>query len=93
MLQRSVFPKASTTVVDIGEQVKRYGGWLAIEARSTSLDDYREEIRQYVDEALKVVRVRGKDIRIFAPFRQHLSAFQTLTASATFVQKEITRYV
>lgn len=85
MLQRGVFPKAPTAVVDIGEQVKRYGDWLATEARHTSLNGYREEARQYVDEALKVVRVRGKDIRTFAPFRQHLSAFQTLTHKQAFI--------
>src|SRR5207245_8537330 len=84
MLQRGVFPKAPSAVVDIGEQVKRYGGWLATEAKGTSLNDYGE-IRQYVDTALKTTIVRGKDIRTFAPFRQHLSALQTLTHKQAFI--------
>ena len=84
MLQRGVFPKAPSAVVDIGDQVKRYGGWLATEAKGTSLNDYGE-IRQYVDAALKTTIVRGKEIRTFAPFRQKLSALQTLTHKQTFI--------
>lgn len=63
------------------EQVKYYTALLAAEAsyKRNSIASYREETNQYIDHAQRTVTVRGREVSTFAPFRDKLSALQTMT--------------
>lgn len=69
----------AATMPAIGDQVKSYALWLTADARRNVLGNYREEIRKYIDEALTPIRVRGREVSIFAPFSRKFSALQTIT--------------
>src|SRR5947209_67737 len=66
--------------VGLDEQIKRYRAWLAADSPRHNSSGHREEMNQYINEALRVTPVGKQAVRPFAPFRRHLSAFQTLTA-------------
>jgi len=63
----------------IDEEVKRYAAWLASESRHNSNTRDREQTKEYIESALKTVRVGGQEINLFAPFRREFSAMQTFT--------------
>jgi cellulose synthase/poly-beta-1,6-N-acetylglucosamine synthase-like glycosyltransferase len=67
------------TTLAISEQVKSYARWLTADTRRNILSNYREEIRKYSDEALTPIRVRGREVSIFAPFCHKYSAQRTIT--------------
>jgi cellulose synthase/poly-beta-1,6-N-acetylglucosamine synthase-like glycosyltransferase len=73
--------KKSQAGTDISEEVKLYAAWLDAEAlRNNDLSD-REETFEYVENALKNVKLGNAEAQPFAPFRQELSALRTLTSS------------
>jgi cellulose synthase/poly-beta-1,6-N-acetylglucosamine synthase-like glycosyltransferase len=59
-------------------EITRYTDWLTTQAKCNN-SSYQEESRKYTEEALRVITVDGQEIRPFAPFRQELSAYKTLT--------------
>ncbi len=65
--------------LDTAKQVAVYSEWLAQKAASSSTRQREQSADQYVDDALKPVTVKGREISTFAPFRYHLSALHTLT--------------
>ena len=72
-------PQPANVNPHIQERVKYYADWLAKHARCDELNDNSKEINDYVQEATKIVKVREKEVAIFAPFRPKLSALQTFT--------------
>jgi cellulose synthase/poly-beta-1,6-N-acetylglucosamine synthase-like glycosyltransferase len=75
-------PGQHSLLVDLRfqENVKYYADWLAKKAKYDVLNDNSIELNNYIDEATKVVKVGGKEIAMFAPFRSKLSALQTFTS-------------
>src|SRR5438132_11878821 len=65
--------------VRINREVKRYSEWLVTLALRNSLTNDLQEQETYAENAIKVVKFNGKDIRVFAPFRPEHSALQTVT--------------
>ncbi|HLW02769.1 MAG TPA: glycosyltransferase [Ktedonobacterales bacterium] len=61
------------------DHLAHYAAWLTRDAQRHSLASSQERIARYLDDALRAVIVKGRQIRTFAPFRQQHSAFQTLT--------------
>jgi cellulose synthase/poly-beta-1,6-N-acetylglucosamine synthase-like glycosyltransferase len=66
------------------EEVERYAAWLAADSKGTSAAWHREETREYIESALTTVRVGGKEVALFAPFRREFSAMQTFTRGQVF---------
>jgi hypothetical protein len=63
----------------IPKRVKYYADWLAKQAKYDVLNDNSQEINDYIQEAIKIVKVGDKEGAMFAPFRAKLSALQTFT--------------
>jgi cellulose synthase/poly-beta-1,6-N-acetylglucosamine synthase-like glycosyltransferase len=61
------------------EHVARYDAWLTHQAKQDVLIDKHSEMNEYISYANQTVRVTGKDVATFAPFRAELSALQTFT--------------
>lgn len=80
-------PDRQTTAVDphVQERVKYYAHWLAMQANYDVQRDNSTEIKDYIEEATKVVKVGEKEVSMFAPFRPKLSALQTFTTRQVVV--------
>ncbi|HBE27105.1 MAG TPA: glycosyl transferase [Ktedonobacter sp.] len=87
--ESSPIPQAPTTVVDIGEKVKSYTTWLAVDSRRNTLSSNQEGISKYIDDAMEPVMVGEQEVRPFAPFRRNLSALQTTTSRQRLILKVI----
>ncbi|GAC1471139.1 MAG: hypothetical protein PVS3B3_16930 [Ktedonobacteraceae bacterium] len=59
--------------------VIRYAEWLASQAKNNNSTTAVQEGNDYIEQATKVVKVNGKDISIFAPYRAEHSALQTFS--------------
>lgn len=59
--------------------VTRYAEWLAMQAQNNNSATVVQEGNDYIEQATKVVKVNGKDISIFAPYRAEHSALQTFS--------------
>jgi cellulose synthase/poly-beta-1,6-N-acetylglucosamine synthase-like glycosyltransferase len=86
---RSVIPKTSTTIVDIGEKAKSYATWLTTDNERNTLSSNRERTDKYIKEAMKPVMVGEEEVYPFAPFRHRLSAYQTTTPKQRLLLKMI----
>lgn len=62
------------------DHMARYTTWFTSDAQRTSVTNSQERIARYLDDALRAVMVKGRQIRTFAPFRQQHSALQTITS-------------
>ena len=60
-------------------EVIRYAQWLAAENLRSNTPDLLEARRKYTEEAVRTVKVEGKELCTFAPFQQTFSAYKTLT--------------
>ena len=78
-LQKSTVQTPPTIVSDSSSQVTRYARWLSAENRHRNTVSLQEERRKYIEEAERIIKVEGKELRPFAPFRQTFSAYKTLT--------------
>ncbi len=80
-LQKSTVQTPPTIVSDIerSSEVTRYARWLSAENRHRNAVGLQEERRKYIEEAERIIKVEGKELRPFAPFRQTFSAYKTLT--------------
>lgn len=67
---------------DIREEVERYVRWLA---NNNQLKVAPEKMQAYQDEALKLKKVRKREIRTFAPFRERTSALRVITPMQIFI--------
>ena len=74
-----ITPRKQPVDPRIAEQVKRYEGWLAMQAKHEALHANTQEINDYIQSAAEVTQVGKKQVAIFAPFRPKLSALQTFT--------------
>jgi cellulose synthase/poly-beta-1,6-N-acetylglucosamine synthase-like glycosyltransferase len=65
----------------VAEQVKYYAQWLDDDTQRGYAINSQEAIEEYRDIALRTTEMNGKEIAIFAPFRQKLSALRTFLPS------------
>lgn len=81
VLPTTPMPGTQAAWVDphIQNQVKYYADWLVKQAKYDVLNDNSQEINDYIQEAIKVVKVGKNEVAMFAPFRAKLSALQTFT--------------
>ena len=79
--QRSTPPTTTTSDVNIDEQIKvmYYTAWLTAEVKRNNNSSLQKEINKYDEDALRTVNIKDREYRPFAPFRQALSAYKTLT--------------
>src|SRR5256885_7293056 len=77
--QGHVVQKTLTDETNFSDLVMHYTEWLAADAERTASHS-SEDIRKYTNESLNPVTFNGAETRTFAPFRQILSARQTLTS-------------
>jgi cellulose synthase/poly-beta-1,6-N-acetylglucosamine synthase-like glycosyltransferase len=80
-LQESIVQTPPTIVSDTerSSEVIRYARWLSAEDRHRNIVDLQEERRKYTQDAERIIKVEGKELRPFAPFRPTFSAYKTLT--------------
>jgi cellulose synthase/poly-beta-1,6-N-acetylglucosamine synthase-like glycosyltransferase len=69
----------------IAEQVQHYERWLDADAQRGYTINSQKALEDYRSLALRTTEVDGKEIAIFAPFRQKFSALQTFTPGQLFV--------
>ncbi len=72
MPARSLDPNSRRAIV-------RYAEWLAKQTENNNSARVLQEGKDYIEQATKVVKVNGKDISIFAPYRAEHSALQTFS--------------
>src|SRR2546422_11737935 len=84
-LQENVEQKRLTELTSMAELVKSYASRLATCTRNEMGDDHLEKTDEYIKVASKSVKIRGQEFTPFAPFRQQLSAFQTVTFGQALV--------
>ena len=61
------------------EKVRDYAVWLAAENTHNNSMSFHEETSAYIDAAMRESMVRGRPVRIFAPFHYETSALRTFT--------------
>ncbi|HEY7350449.1 MAG TPA: glycosyltransferase [Ktedonobacterales bacterium] len=71
------------TEQEIQKQVDRYTAWLAEAADHQNAK--REEAAEYYERATKAVRLRGRQVRPFAPFDFDRSAIKTVTPNQALI--------
>src|SRR5260370_23928840 len=67
------------------ELVKHYEQWLDADTKHGYAIHSPEVIEKYKDMALRATEVKGKEVAIFAPFREKFSALRTFTVSQVLV--------
>jgi cellulose synthase/poly-beta-1,6-N-acetylglucosamine synthase-like glycosyltransferase len=65
----------------VSEQVNYYSQWLDADTQRGYAINSTEAIEEYRDIALRTTEINGKEVAIFAPFRQKLSALRTFLPS------------
>ena len=85
--QESIVLTRPPTVSDTNRpsEVIRYAQWLAAENLRSNTPDLLEARRKYTEDAVRTVKVEGKELRPFAPFQQTFSAYKTLTRGQVIV--------
>ncbi|GCE31705.1 hypothetical protein KDA_71890 [Dictyobacter alpinus] len=71
-------------MLDESDLVAGYNDWLS-KHTSSSTSSTTSDSHEYREYSLRSVKIRGKDISTFAPFRHKLSAFKTITRSQIFL--------
>ena len=66
-------------------EIMRYAEWLASKTGHSNSGNQYEESKKYAEDALKTITVHSQEFRPFAPFRQALSAYQTVTSGQAVV--------
>jgi cellulose synthase/poly-beta-1,6-N-acetylglucosamine synthase-like glycosyltransferase len=61
----------------IGERVEPYARWLSA---NNSLPASPQKLQAYQDASLEVKKIGKREVRTFAPFQEHTSALQVITA-------------
>lgn len=73
----------TNTLVDdyTAEQIERYKNWLQAEAeiKQSRGGTQHATMASYARQSMHTVNFKGQNVRVFAPFRRHLSALQTIT--------------
>lgn len=79
--QYTIVPKTPVTAITAAQQanVTRYTTLLAVNAAHDYSRSAREEIDSYTEDSLRTFKIDGQEVRLFAPFRDALSARRTVT--------------
>src|SRR5437763_16850293 len=85
--QQSTVLRTPTIVSDSdrSSEVSRYAQWLDAEKTRSNTPEPLEARRKYTEEAVRIIKVQGKELRQFAPFREAFSAYKTMTREQVVV--------
>jgi cellulose synthase/poly-beta-1,6-N-acetylglucosamine synthase-like glycosyltransferase len=88
--QQSTIPGSPTIMSDRPTEIGRYARWLDAEKIRSNTPDSLEERRKYADDVSGIIKVQGKELRLFAPLRETFSACKTVTREQARVLSLIT---